>query len=217
MDATQGSEASKSLLGPLNGKFSFKKNEYGTINKNVVICSICKKEFSYHRSSSSLTYHLNAKHVRTSSTVTGASATGSSLRQTTLTETGKRMSKATTEKLTNAIAKWIAADCRPISIVEDEGLQEAFQIAASDPSLKLPSRATVMKRIHQLYDDERDAKEELLTGASHVALTGDHWTSVSNHNYLGVTAHLIDIEWKAVQSCDKGMGNRKQSDNHRNR
>ena len=129
MDATQGSEASKSLLGPLNGKFSFKKNEDGTIIKNVVICSICKKEFSYHRSSSSLTYHLNAKHVRTSSTVTGASANGSSLRQTTLTETGKRMSKATTEKLTNAIAKWIAADCRPISIVEDEGLQEAFQIA----------------------------------------------------------------------------------------
>ena len=131
MDATQGSEASKSLLGPLNGKFSFKKNEDGTINKNVVICSICKKEFSYHRSSYSLTYHLNAKHVRTSSTVTGASVSGSSLRQNT-------------------------------------DLQEAFQIAASDPSLKLPSRATVMKRIHQLYDDERDAKEELLAGASHV-------------------------------------------------
>ena len=43
--------------------------------------------------------------------------------------------------------------------MEDEGLQEAFQIAASDPSLKLPSRTTVMKIIHQLYDDERDAKE----------------------------------------------------------
>ena len=80
MDATQGSEASKSLLGPLNGKFIYKKNEDGTINKNAVICSFCKKELSYHRSCSSLTYHLNAKHVRTSSTVTGAaSATVSSL------------------------------------------------------------------------------------------------------------------------------------------
>ena len=176
MDATEGSEASKSLLGPLNGKFIYKKNVDGTINKNVVICSLCKKEFAFHRSCSSLTYHLNAKHVRTSSNVSatvnvGANATVSSLRQTTLAECGKRMSKATTEKLTNSIAKWIAADCRPISIVADEGLQEAFQIAASDPSFQLPSRTTVMKRIHQLYEDERKAKEEVLAGACHVAPT----------------------------------------------
>ncbi|XP_051807666.1 E3 SUMO-protein ligase ZBED1-like isoform X1 [Acanthochromis polyacanthus] len=53
-----------------------------------------------------------------------------------------------------------------------------------------------MKRIHQLYSDERTAKEKLLAEASYVALTGDHWTSISNHNYLGVTAHLIDRGWK---------------------
>ena len=28
------------------------------------------------------------------------------------------------------------------------------------------------------------------------ALTGDHWTPVSNDNYLGVTSHLITDEWK---------------------
>lgn len=81
------------------------------------------------------------------------------------------MSKATTEKLTNSTAKWVATDCRPISVVEGEGLKEAFQIASCDPNFQLPSRTTVMKRIH-------------------------HWTSVSNHNYLGVTAHLIDSERK---------------------
>ena len=63
LDATQGSKASTSLLGLLNGKFVYKKNEDGTINKNALICSFSKKEFAYHRSCSSLTYHLNAKHV----------------------------------------------------------------------------------------------------------------------------------------------------------
>ncbi|KAF1384029.1 hypothetical protein PFLUV_G00137990 [Perca fluviatilis] len=29
-----------------------------------------------------------------------------------------------------------------------------------------------------------------------VALTGDHWTSVNNDNYLGVTVHLIDASWE---------------------
>ena len=102
MDATQGSEASTSLLGPLNGKFIYKKNEDGTINKNAVICSFCRKQFSCHRSCSGLTYHLNAEHVGTSSTVSGASqgasATVSTPRQPTLAEFGERMSKAITEK-----------------------------------------------------------------------------------------------------------------------
>ena len=35
-----------------------------------------------------------------------------------------------------------------------------------------------------------------MAGAKYIALTGDHWTSVSNHNYLGVTAHVNDSEWK---------------------
>ncbi|XP_068197082.1 E3 SUMO-protein ligase ZBED1-like [Antennarius striatus] len=124
------------------------------------------------------------------------SATVGSLRQPTLAKFGKQMSEATADKLTNSIAKWVAVDCRPISIVEDEGLKEAFQIASSDSNFQLPSRTTVMKRIHQLYCDERTRKEDLLAGACHVALTGDHWTSVSNHIYLGVTAHLIDVGWK---------------------
>lgn len=36
----------------------------------------------------------------------------------------------------------------------------------------------------------------MLEQAKDVALTGDHWTSVSNDNYLGVTAHFMDEEWK---------------------
>lgn len=29
-----------------------------------------------------------------------------------------------------------------------------------------------------------------------VALTGDYWTSLGNHNYLGVTVHYIDEQWE---------------------
>ena len=43
---------------------------------------------------------------------------------------------------------------------------------------------------------KRKKKENDLAATKHVALTGDHWTSVSNDNYLGVTAHLITNEWK---------------------
>ena len=43
---------------------------------------------------------------------------------------------------------------------------------------------------------KRKKKENDLAAMKHVALTRDHWTSVSNDNYLGVTAHLITNEWK---------------------
>ena len=43
---------------------------------------------------------------------------------------------------------------------------------------------------------KRKKKENDLAATKHVALTGDHWTSVCKDNYLGVTAHLITDEWK---------------------
>ncbi|KAK7164986.1 hypothetical protein R3I94_003387 [Phoxinus phoxinus] len=52
-----------------------------------------------------------------------------------------------------------------------------------------------MPRIHELYINEKKCKVELLSQTKSVALTGDHWTSVSQHNYLGTTAHLIDKDW----------------------
>src|SRR4029434_2916133 len=57
-------ERPKGLLG---GKFRFKRQNDGTIDKTKVVCSICQAEFSYHRSSSSLSCHLNAKHPTESS------------------------------------------------------------------------------------------------------------------------------------------------------
>ena len=68
-------------------------------------------------------------------------------------------------------------------------------MATADPSYTLPSRGTIGKRIHDLYETEKASKLELLKTAHAVALTGDHWTSVSNKHYLGVTAHHIDNDW----------------------
>lgn len=46
----------------LNGKFKFKIGKDGSVDKTKVICTYCQCELSYHRSSSSLKYHLMAKH-----------------------------------------------------------------------------------------------------------------------------------------------------------
>nr|XP_057929964.1 uncharacterized protein LOC131129914 isoform X2 [Doryrhamphus excisus] len=50
-------------IGPLNGKFEYKKHQDGSIDRQKVVCTLCRKEFSFHRSTSSLKYHINAKHT----------------------------------------------------------------------------------------------------------------------------------------------------------
>src|SRR4029434_2110438 len=97
---------------------------------------------------------------------------------------------------TNAVAVWVAGDCRPINIVEDGGLTEVIRIASGVNSYVLPSRGHIGALIYSLYDSQRVRKIQLLEQAASVALTGDHWTSVSNDNYPGVTAHFIDNVWK---------------------
>lgn len=125
----------------LNGKFSFKDLPDGSVDRTKVICIYCRGEFSYHRSTSSLKYHLSAKH-----TADAESPAPPRLRQTTLDSLSRRqLDNSTSRKLSTAVAKWVATACRPINIVEDEGLREIIRIASNDCTYELPSRATTVE------------------------------------------------------------------------
>ena len=143
-----------------NWKIQVQTTPRRNCNRNTVICSLCSKEFSYHRCSSTLKYQLNAKHLVASSQVRAATAleagASSQPRRATLDQMFKhKLSKSTCDRLTNSLAKWIVMDCRPVSVVEDRGLLETLQIASSHASYKPPSRSTIVSRIQQLYDQER--------------------------------------------------------------
>ncbi|XP_077057585.1 E3 SUMO-protein ligase ZBED1-like [Siphateles boraxobius] len=188
--------------GLLQGKFIFKKLPNGNLDKTKVVCTLCNAELVYCRSSSSLKYHLNVKHPLANAVDAGPSTDvtqgKSRRRQTILFECnqGKPVNTALSAKLTNLLAQWIATSCRTISLVEDDGLELVLQAATGDPSYKLPARRTIMRRIHDQHAAEKVAKDEKMVEARCVALTGDHWTSVNNDNYLGVTVHLIDASWE---------------------
>src|SRR4029434_9385479 len=107
--------------GLLGGKFLFKSENDGTTDKTKVVCSICQAEFSYHRSSLSLSYHLNAKHPT-------ASSPRSDGRQPTLHDFTRKITRPVREKVTI----WVAGACRPINIVEDSGLIEVIRIASGE-------------------------------------------------------------------------------------
>src|SRR4029434_2986123 len=84
--------------GLLGGKFLCKRQNYGTIEKTKVVCSICQDEFSYHRSSSSLSYHCNAKHPTESSPRLDG-------RQLTLHDFSRKITRPVREKGGTAVEK----------------------------------------------------------------------------------------------------------------
>src|SRR4029434_39436 len=107
--------------GLLGGKSLFKSHNDGTIDKTKVVCSICKAEVSYYRSSWSLSYRLNAKHPTESSPRLDD-------RQPTLHDFSRKITRPVREK----VAIWFAGDCRPINIVDDSGLIEVIRIASGE-------------------------------------------------------------------------------------
>src|SRR4029434_6159604 len=107
--------------GLLGGKFLFKRENDRTIDKTKVVCSICQAECRYHRSSSCLSYHLNAKHPTESSPRLDG-------RPPTLHDFSRKLTRPVREKVTI----WVAGDCRPINIVKDTGLIEVIRIASGE-------------------------------------------------------------------------------------
>ncbi|KAH1178300.1 hypothetical protein KIL84_012002 [Mauremys mutica] len=81
----------------------------------------------------------------------------------------KPMDQTKYNSLTNAIAKWIGMDCRPLNTVNDRGLIDALRIVSSNQSLTLPSRGTTASRIHDLYHNGKTIRLELLKYALAVA------------------------------------------------
>jgi len=94
-----------------------------------------------------------------------------------------------------SIGKMIIMDELPFRFVENAGFRQMMSICC--PTINMPSRITVAKDIYELYVNERvKLKEYLVHACQRVCVTTDTWTSLQRINYMCVTAHFIDNDWK---------------------
>ncbi|KAJ9542181.1 hypothetical protein OSB04_028687 [Centaurea solstitialis] len=83
----------------------------------------------------------------------------------------------------------------PFRFVEGRGFKQFME--SSCPRFKIPSRWTVNRDIFGIYSEEKtDLKKLFKRTTQRISLTTDTWTSVQRINYMCVTAHFIDDEWK---------------------
>lgn len=174
----------------LNGNFVYVAGD-----KSHVKCVQCDKVYKYHHSTSVLKYHLTNKHGWADHTDVKSqpAVAGSTKQQPTLDEhfIARKVSQTKTITLTNNIVEWVTRDCRPLSIVEDEGLRKLMRNALDNQMYQLPSRKTIVSRIADTFLDKCATLKTLLIAVSFVALTTDGWTSLSNESFMGFTVHFI--------------------------
>ncbi|XP_037389052.1 E3 SUMO-protein ligase ZBED1-like [Pygocentrus nattereri] len=89
------------------------------------------------------------------------------------------------------LAKMVARDFQPFSIVEDVGFRSYSH--ALNPMYVVPSRKTLSQKIIPgLYDAARASLQERVKRASAVCLTTDCWTSCATTSFMFVTCHFIE-------------------------
>ena len=93
------------------------------------------------------------------------------------------------------LGRMIIIDELPFSFVEGEGFLELCWILC--PSFEVPSRRSICRDVLSIYGDARDHLKKLFSKCLHgVCPTTDTWTSCQNVNYMVLTAHFIDNDWK---------------------
>ena len=93
----------------------------------------------------------------------------------------KSVTPARQNTIDEELAKVIALDFQPFSVVDDKGFRRFTH--ALNPMYAIPSRKTLPKN-HPLYDRERASLQERVKKATAVCLTTDSWTSHTTTFFL---------------------------------
>ncbi|XP_050365546.1 zinc finger BED domain-containing protein RICESLEEPER 4-like [Argentina anserina] len=97
------------------------------------------------------------------------------------------------EDFVEACVEMIVIDELPFSFVDKLGFNIFCQRVC--PSFEKTSRRTVCRRFLNMYGIQKHALKKSLK-AYRLSLTTDTWTSVQNINYMVLTAHFVDADWK---------------------
>uniref|UniRef100_A0A803MKJ2 CCHC-type domain-containing protein n=1 Tax=Chenopodium quinoa TaxID=63459 RepID=A0A803MKJ2_CHEQI len=93
-----------------------------------------------------------------------------------------------------ALIHMIIVDELPFKHVEKPGFRHFVQVAC--PQFHIPSRVTIARDCLKLYYSEKEKLREMFKTCQRISVTTDTWTSIQIINYMCLTAHFIDNDWK---------------------
>lgn len=95
-----------------------------------------------------------------------------------------------------ALCKMIVLDEIPFRFVERDGFKQFMRAVC--PQFKIPSRYTIRADCVKMFVEQKEHVKVFFRerGIGRVSITTNCWTSINNTNFIFVTAHCIDKDWK---------------------
>ncbi|KAH8407092.1 hypothetical protein KR222_006538, partial [Zaprionus bogoriensis] len=161
-------------------------DEHGDEVENFVACRNCFNVYKYVNCTSNLVKHkCYAKENGTAS------------------EQNVEVDSDTKAKLSDAVAKWLVANCRPTCILDDFGLKAIARMLLSIGAVFgdnvniesiMPKQDAVEASISELYESQAQSIAEQLRNIKGgvYSITCCLWTdSYLKHSYIAVTVHYV--------------------------
>lgn len=98
-----------------------------------------------------------------------------------------------TEQIHQTLAKMIAVNQRPLSFCSSEGFK--LFMAVVEPNHKICKEGAIKSRLKALKSSVKEIIQKDLRDFISVACTSDCWSSLSQHSYITINAHIIDDLW----------------------
>ena len=103
----------------------------------------------------------------------------------------------------NKVVRWVIVNKRPLSVVEDEKLVEAFGVA--DPRLKMPTRWEVTKEIRKLFKIKEAATVEELSRQDYFCCTNDAGSSSGARSFVDMNIHYVNENFEQCSNDAQTM------------
>ncbi|KAG8661312.1 hypothetical protein MANES_02G223166v8 [Manihot esculenta] len=164
-------------------------------------CNYCKKDFCCdpkRNGTTALRNHLNSckKHPHFIETRQAQLSLQKNASDNDVNDLGTLTTwKYDDNAIRKALVHMIIIEELPFRFVEGEGFR-SFMTAIC-PRFRIPSRWTISRDCYDLFIEERSKlKSFFKNNCQRVSLTTDTWTSLQRINYMCITAHFIDNDWK---------------------
>ena len=179
----------------------FLKDKTGTKDTRHAICSFCGEKLPYKSSPFPLMTHLNSQHRdKLQKQDENVKESSHQSKMTDFANPGSakvipyKKSNPKQVQFENIIVKWIIESLRPLKIVTDKRLIEAFSLA--DPKLTMPTMKQIRKDILRLYDKKKLELKEELKDIAYAVSTNDAGSSYGGSSYIDINLHYITKEMK---------------------
>ncbi|NXG57884.1 RSLE3 protein, partial [Hemiprocne comata] len=188
-------------------------NYYTKLGDAYVECNVCKKQLSFHNSTTTMREHLARKHGLRESLLSQLKddqtpepepeSAAKPCRQTTpesgmcYPSSSSSSESARSEVILELVLEMIFRDLHPLSVVRDKGF--GLLLGYLEPGLVLPAPEQLAGMLRHRYRMVREELERYLRTAETVVVCVELWGSHGGQTYLTLTANFIDREWRRVR------------------